>query len=120
MSFGELFRQERKRSKKTLGQVAARLQISVTYLSDVERDTRPPLSIERIRDAAQYMEVQDDKLTAMLKAAAAHQGSFPLRVPSTIKGREAGAALMRGWNSLDDDAFERIIEAVGEKGKTSK
>lgn len=120
MEFGELFRQERKRAGKSLGQVAQRLQVSVTYLSDVERGTRPPLSTERIRDAAQYMQTQDDKLTALLKAAAAHQGSFALRVPSSSKGREAGAALMRGWGALDDDAFERIVELVGEKGKTSK
>jgi transcriptional regulator with XRE-family HTH domain len=118
MDFGELFRQERKRAGKNLGEVAQRLKVSLTYLSDVERSTRPPLSIDRIRDAAVFMAIPGDRVLALLKAAAAYQGAFELPVPSSSMGKEAGAALARGWNSLDDDAFRQIVDVVtGGKGK---
>jgi transcriptional regulator with XRE-family HTH domain len=107
--FGDLFRQERKRSGKSLGEVAQFLRISVTYLSDVERCARPPLKLERIREAGAFMCLNYDRLLALMTAAANHQGAFELPLPASEKGREAGAALMRGWDELDDDAFDQIV-----------
>ena len=115
--FGELFREERQRAEKRIGEVAQRLRVSLTYLSDVERGTRPPLSSERIRDAAQFMKLSDGRLTALLAAAAAQQGSFELPAPTSSKGREAGAALQRAWGSLDDETFDQIVGLMREKGK---
>jgi transcriptional regulator with XRE-family HTH domain len=107
--FGELFRQERKRAEKSLGDVAQHLGVSVTYLSDVERCARPPLNPERIRVAAAFMSTPEVRLLSLLEAAAKHQGAFELPLPASAKGREAGAALLRGWDNADDNLFDQIV-----------
>jgi len=113
--FGELFRQARKRSGKSMGEVARRLELSVTFLSDVERGTRPPLSPERVRAAAAYLESDDATVLQLLEAAAASTGSFSLPVPTSPQGRMAGAALMRSFEHLDDEAYDSIVRLLKEK-----
>jgi transcriptional regulator with XRE-family HTH domain len=113
--FGELFRAARKRAGKTLGEVAHDLEISLPYLSDVERTTRPPLSLERIAQAAVLFRSTEAEYSDMLRAAADHQGAFNLPMPNSPKGREAGAALMRSWNNLDDDLYEEIVNMIARR-----
>lgn len=111
-TFGELFRRERKRSGKSMGDLARQLAVSVTYLSDVERSTRPPLTPERIRQAATLMGTTPTAVQELLKAAQAEQGEILLPLPATEMGRETGAALQRRWASLDDDVFKKIMNAI--------
>lgn len=113
--FGELFRHERKRSGKTMGDLARQLSISVTYLSDVERGTRPPLSPERIRRAGELMGTTPKALEELLRAAQSEHGSISLPLPASDLGREAGAALQRQWANLDDDEFARIMHVIEKK-----
>jgi transcriptional regulator with XRE-family HTH domain len=113
--FGELFRHERKRSGKTMGDLARQLSISVTFLSDVERGTRPPLAPERIRRAAELMGTTPTALQELLRAAQSEHGSISLPLPASDVGREAGAALQRQWASLGDDAFAEIMNVIEKK-----
>jgi transcriptional regulator with XRE-family HTH domain len=113
--FGELFREERKRSGKTMGDLARQLSISVTFLSDVERGTRPPLAPERIRRAAELMGTTATSLQSLLRAAQSEQGAISLPLPASDVGREAGAALQRQWANLDDDAFATIMNVIEKK-----
>lgn len=115
-NFYDLFRAERKRSGRSMGAVARHIHVSITFLSDVERGVRPPLSPERIRRAAEYMGSNDATLTALLRAAQAAANAIELPLPSSERGREAGAALQRGWASFDDETFERIMGVI-DKGK---
>jgi transcriptional regulator with XRE-family HTH domain len=64
--FGDLLRKKRREVGKTLGDLARLLDISVVYLSDVERGNRKPLSNERILKIAEFLE-QD--ATALIEAA---------------------------------------------------
>jgi transcriptional regulator with XRE-family HTH domain len=113
--FGELFRAARKRSGKTLGELARYLEVSLSYLSDVERSTRPPLSNERIRQAAMFFPCTDAEQSELLEAAADYQGAISLVMPGSLKGREAGAALLRSWNNLDDDLYEEIVNVIARR-----
>ena len=115
--FATLLRAERERSGKSMGAVARHIDVSVTYLSDVERDTRPPLSPERIRRAAECMGSDENTLTALLRAAQAAAQAIKRPLPNSARGREAGAALQRGWASFDDETFERIMGVIDEGKK---
>jgi len=115
--FSTIFRAERTRSGKTMGAVARHLEVSVTYLSDVERDARPPLSPERIRRAAEFIGSDATTTTALLRAAQAASNAIELPLPPSEKGREAGAALQRGWASFDDATFARIMGVIDDKDK---
>lgn len=110
--FGELFRRERKRSGKSMNDLARQLVVSVTYLSDVERSMRPPLTTERIRQAATLMGTALATMQELLKAAQAEQGKILLPLPATEMGRETCAVLQRRWATLDDDTFKKIMNVI--------
>jgi transcriptional regulator with XRE-family HTH domain len=112
-----MLRQLRQESEKTLGALARHLAVSVTYLSDVERDQRPPLSRERIQQTAQFLGID---AAPLLESAAATAGAFELETPGSDTGRAAGAALMRGWSDLDDDDYVEVIELIERVKKRKK
>lgn len=115
--FGELFRETRKGAGKNIGETARHLTVSITFLSDVERGTRPPLSPERIRAACEFLGVDPAPL---LGAAAAQQGDF--RMPAsglTATGMDAMAALQRGLPEYDDAFFEELLR-LAQRGRGGK
>jgi len=111
--FGSQFREARSAAGKTLGETARHLSLSITYLSDVERAARPPLSTDRIIAACQLFEIDPSPL---LRAAATQQGDFRLSATGlSDKGRYAMAALQRGLPEFDDDFFEQLIQLAETK-----
>src|SRR5690606_37068162 len=104
-AFGDLLRAERKRAGRTIGELARQLEVSLPYLSDVELNRRPPMKPDRIRKAAQFLGIAAEPL---LKAAAQRVGHFKLTTDVGPKGREVGAALMRGWPQLSEQDFEDL------------
>lgn len=53
--FGDALRTARRNAEKTLGDVAKLLEVSVVYVSDVERGNRRPFSNERILKVAKFL-----------------------------------------------------------------
>lgn len=62
--FGEALRRTRQDAKMTLGDVARLLDVSVVYVSDVERGNRRPFSNERILKVARLLEADPAPLIA--------------------------------------------------------
>ncbi|MBI5537108.1 MAG: helix-turn-helix transcriptional regulator [Deltaproteobacteria bacterium] len=98
----------------TMGQLARQLDVPITYLSDVERDTRPAMSAERIGRAAAILGANVEE---GLKAAAARGGSFKLPAGVSPIGQDAGASLMRTWAALSDEDFSQLRAWLDERTK---
>jgi len=97
-----------------MGAVARELGVTITYISDVERENRPPLTKERILQAAEFFGIDAEPL---LGAAARSRGAFELDArPDRQKALEVGASLMRGWPDLTDDQLEQIATIVKDGG----
>ena len=110
LEFGELLRQLRKERKKTMGDVANLLGVSVPFVSDVERGNRTPFSPERIHQIAKYLNTDP---TPLLKAAAATKGTFELDAKRVSeKGQQFAASLMRSWSRLTEEQFEKLAQAL--------
>ena len=62
--FGEALRRTRQDAGMTLGHVARLLDVSVVYVSDVERGNRRPFSNERILRVAKFLEADPAPLIA--------------------------------------------------------
>lgn len=108
--FGDLLRKIRRKSGKTMLDLAEHLGVSVVFISDVERGNRAPLTRERIVKAAEYLGVDPGPF---LVAAAKSKGSFELDATRvSVKAREVGAALMRGWTKLDEEDLEKIARIL--------
>ena len=90
--------------------LALHLEVSVVFISDVERGNRHPLTPERIIRACEFLEIDARPL---LLAAAKSRGAFELDAKRVSgKAREVGAALMRGWKELNDEDLEKIARIV--------
>jgi transcriptional regulator with XRE-family HTH domain len=109
--FGKLMRESRTNAGKSMGETARELNVSVSYVSDVERAARAPLVKEKILVAARFFGVDPDLL---LRAAAESRGTFELDANVNPKAQEVGAALTRKWTDLSDAQLERISRIVGE------
>ena len=62
--FGDALRRARQDAEKTLGDVAKLLDVSVVYVSDVERGNRRPFSNERIINIARLINTDPAPLIA--------------------------------------------------------
>ena len=62
--FGDTLRRTRQNADKTLGDVARLLDVSVVYVSDVERGNRKPFSNERILIVARFLDADAAPLIA--------------------------------------------------------
>ena len=98
--------------KKTLGDVARLLEISVVYVSDVERSNRRPFGNERILRVAKFLNVDPAPLIA---AADIEKGVIEYAI-SSDKPLEAAvvgdlvSGLARG--GVTDDQLEQIRDIL--------
>jgi len=111
MNFGKLLRSLREAAGISMGALARHLEVSVTYLSDVERGTRAPLTSERIEKAANLLNLPPAKVRELDAAAGEARGYFELGITSPTS-REVGATLMRGWPRFQDEEFEQIKQLL--------
>jgi transcriptional regulator with XRE-family HTH domain len=62
--FGDALRKRRKAAGKTLSDVAGLLEVSVVYVSDVERGNRRPFNTDRITKVAKFLKTDAAPLIA--------------------------------------------------------
>ncbi len=111
--FGRLLRSLREAAGVSMGALARYLEVSVTYISDVERGTRAPLTSERIKKAAEVLKLSSAQIRELDGAAAEVRGFFELGITSPV-AREVGATLMRGWPSYTDEEFQKLKDLLAE------
>ena len=106
--FGDTLRRNRQEAEKTLGDVARLLEVSVVYVSDVERGNRRPFSNDRILKVARLLKTDPAPLIA---AADVEKGVIEYDI-SRAKPLEASvvgdlvSGLARG--GVTQDQLERI------------
>lgn len=76
MSFGAFIRERRNERGLTLLDVAAEVELSVPYLSRIERDRENPPKDELIRRLAQVLDIPEDEAFAAAR-----------RLPPDLQGR---------------------------------
>lgn len=106
--FGRKIREIRKSNNKTLKEVSNHLNISVPYLSDVEKGNRHPLNYAMIESFSNLFGVNPLELHRL----AGLSRGFVLTPNVTLKGAEFGAALVRNWAKYTDSDFEKFLELV--------
>ena len=78
LSFGSFLRERRNDRGRTLADVAAAVEISIPYLSRIERDRERAPNDDLIRRLAQALEVSEDDAFAAAR-----------RLPPDLQGRAA-------------------------------
>ena len=104
-TFGERLRALRKKAGKTLGDLAGALEVSIVYVSDVERGNRPPFRAELIEKAAQALGADAADLHA---AAAEVRGAFELRTDRIPERARAFVAGLARGDQYPDDFWDQV------------
>jgi transcriptional regulator with XRE-family HTH domain len=108
-NFGSLLRDLREMARVSLGTLAKELKLSAAYLSDVERGYRAPFTRDKIIKIGEILKVDP---TTLIATAARTRGYYELPMTENPAAQSAGAALMRGWPSLNDEDFKTIEEVL--------
>lgn len=115
--FGREFRRWRKEARLTMGEVARELKLSIPYISDIERGTRPPPRVEILERAAEVL--GQDPFDVII-AAEQSRGRYELSATATRKHREVGASLLRSWDNLSPEKLEEIERVLKGGGRRTK
>jgi len=114
--FGDVLREARKKAGKSMLDLANRLDVSIVFISDVERGNRAPLSPEKILKVSDLLGIDPEPL---LQAAAENRGRFELDATQVSgKARQVGAALMRGWTELNEKDLDQIAQIIRRRGRS--
>lgn len=105
MKFGQLLRQLREKAGMSCTALAHELKVSVTYVSDVERGTRPPFTATKVLQTAEALKLDPMPL---LCAAAKHSGAFTLDFRGEPLDDETAAYLCSAWGYLTETELETI------------
>lgn len=109
--FGHMVRRAREALQLPLGRVASALEISIPYLSDIERGMRAPLAGEKLEKLCEVLRLNVEEVKVW---AASWQGFAGLDFGVSQTHADTGASLMRVWAALSKeelDGIMRIIEA---------
>lgn len=110
--FCNRLREERMKSRKTLGDVARYLGKSISYISDVERGNRMPFQKEDIEKFANLTGADEIQLKIL---AAQSRGFFTLNADGiSSQAQKVGVALMRKWTHLDEEKLRKIERLLEE------
>lgn len=114
--FGDALRKCRRGAAKTLSDVAGVLDVSVVYVSDVERGNRRPLSNDRILKVARYLKTDPAPLIA---AADQERGviEYDITKAKPLEADVVGglvSGLARG--GVTDDQLRRIKRILQKDG----
>ncbi len=87
--------------------------VTLTFISDVERDRRAPFTQARIVSASAFLGIDPEPL---LWAAAVERGKIELSAKrASPKRLRVGAGLMRRWAELSDEQLEAIERVLADQ-----
>lgn len=116
LTFGLLLRAAREKTGMTMGALARALDVSVPYISDVERGQRAPLSDEKLERVVSILHADRSALEA---AAARYRGAVKVDKGRVGKrGFEVMNSLAR--RAISDEQWEKIAELIGGDGMEGK
>jgi transcriptional regulator with XRE-family HTH domain len=117
-AFGPLLRRLRTEAGKKLDEIAKPMGVSITYLSEVERGTRAPLTLDRVKQAAAILDVDP---VVLQKAAGVSRGSFTLTAGPTSRHVDVGAELAAMWPELSQsDLFSIAMHCEAARARRRK
>lgn len=108
--FGAAVKQARLAAKKSQGDVARYLDVTVTYVSDVENGKRTPYTRERLLKVAHFLSAPPGRLLIVRSMCT---GTFELPTLGNSRADGLAAALSANWDKLTADQIARIGAALG-------
>ena len=104
--FGIALKEARKNAKKKLRETAAYIELSISYLSDIEQGRKAPPDLETVRKLQDFLRVKDDKLVSI---ASEERTKMPTEVVQQLQNRPRLSELFFRAKGLTDEELEELI-----------
>ena len=122
MRFGEFIKARRLADPRELTQkdVADRLGISLTLLSDIEKGRRKPFDGDKIEEFCSFLELPESDKSRMYDLAARETGEVPLDIDDTFMYTDIGdmarhALRLSNAGVIEEDDWRDFIRRIEEK-----
>lgn len=115
-TFGEYIKQKRIEKEISLRKMATMLDCSAAFLSDVEKNRRKPLDMERLEKLADILELSKDERTEMFDLAGKERVIAP-DLPDYINGNDFVRCALRKARDFGagEEEWNKFITALEEK-----
>lgn len=112
ITFGGFLAQKREERDISLRELARQLEISASFLSDVENNRKPPLTADRLEKVASIMLLSAEEKTKMYNLAGKQRNTVPPDLPEYIIERDYVSAALRTARDLGagEEEWKRFIE----------
>ncbi len=113
-AFGVQLRDLRIKCKKTLKDLAEALDVSVVYVSDIERGKRNPPAQDKIHKIASFFHTSPSTL---LEAAALDRDRVELELDGEAESMSSrtALALARRWSTISDEELNEIMKILSKE-----
>lgn len=114
MTFGQVFKDARKKAEKTLRETAEHIGMSIGNISDIEHSRRRPPREEILRAFEKFYKVPKDHLVRAAKS----EWKIPAETMSIYSKRpELTMSLLRASSLFSDNDLKKLIEEFSAKSR---
>lgn len=112
ITFGGFLAKKRDERNITLRELARQLEVSASFLSDVENNRKPPLTADRLEKVVSILLLSSEEKTQMYDLAGKQRNTVPPDLPEYIIERDYVSAALRTARDLDagEEEWQRFIE----------
>lgn len=121
-NFGEFIAKKRLERRITLRKMAEMLDCSATFLSDIEKDRRNPLDMERMEKLSQILALSEEERNEMLDLAGRKRNSVAPDLPDYIMNRSYVSAALRTARDLNagEAEWQKFIDDLEKRSRSQK
>jgi len=111
-NFGDFIKVKRIEREITLRKMAKLLDISAAFLSDIEKDRRNPLDIERLNKLTTILSLSSEEKSLMFDLAGEKRDEVAPDIPDYVKGRDFVVAALRTARDLEvgEEEWQQFVE----------
>ncbi|WP_432404860.1 helix-turn-helix domain-containing protein [Wukongibacter sp. M2B1] len=112
--FGEYIKNKRLEKGISLRQMAGKLDITPSYLSDIEKDRRYAPDKEKILTIARILDIHSQELDLLFELAGKSKDTVPPDLPQYIKENKVVRTLLRTAkkNNASDEELKELIKIL--------
>jgi transcriptional regulator with XRE-family HTH domain len=119
LSFGEFIRRKRIERELLQGEVAKALDISVSYISEMERGCRLPFDSGKLDKLAEYLSLTEDEQALMYDLASRENNEIPADIIETFLYDDVGdmarfALRQFKAGNLEEEDWKQLIRKAEE------
>ena len=121
-NFGEFIAKKRLERRITLRKMAEMLDCSATFLSDIEKDRRNPLDMERMEKLSQILALSEEERNEMLDLAGRKRNSVAPDLPDYIMNRSYVSAALRTARDLNagEAEWQKFIDDLQKRSRSQE